>query len=92
VLQARFDAPMQQLCFTLRRCASSRRGFEILIGRLAGRGRWTLFLDGHQVAEGDAATVAKTSLPGLLAVEQGLQLDCANLTEATGFVLALQAA
>jgi hypothetical protein len=92
VLRARFDAPTQQLRFTLRRCEGRRRGFDILIGRIAERGRWTLSLDGHKVAEGAAATVAETSLPGLHAVERGLQLDCRRLTDAGRFVLAFQAA
>lgn len=92
VLQARFDAPTQRLHFTLRRCASARRGFDIQIGRIAERGRWTLSLDGHQVAEGAAATVTQTSLPGLGAAENGLQMDCTNLADAAMFVLAFQAA
>jgi hypothetical protein len=75
-----------------RRCASSRGGFEVRIGRITDHGRWTLSLDGHQVAEGAAATMADTSMPGLHAVGNGLQLNCSRLTGAAWFVLAYQAA
>ena len=92
VLQARFDASAQQLHLTLRRCAASRRGFDIVVSRIADRGRWTLSLNGHLVAEGVAAVVGKTTLPSLQARAKDLQLDCANLTEAAQFVLAFHPA
>ena len=92
VLQARFDASTQQLHFTLRRCESSRGGFEVLVGRIAERGRWTLTLNGRTVAEGHGRTVAETSLSGLRAHEQGLLLDGRNRSGAERFVLGFQAA
>lgn len=92
VLQARFDASSQQLHFTLRRCASSQGSFEVQIGRLAERGQWTLSLDGKKVAEGVGATVAHTSLSPLQTGEDGLMLDCSDLSDSARFVLAFGAA
>ncbi|MDP9901085.1 linalool dehydratase/isomerase domain-containing protein [Variovorax ginsengisoli] len=90
VLKARFDPERNQLHFTVRRCASSTSGFNIMIGRLVGSGRWTLSMDGRTVAQGTGAHVADTSLMALRAGQGGLLLDCSGATAATVFLLAFQ--
>ena len=90
VLRAYFDPKMQRLHFTLRRCASARAGFEVVIGRLAERARWTLSMGGIELAEGIGATVAATSLPGLREGDMGVLFDCSRVIDATLFVLELQ--
>lgn len=92
VLQARFDAATQQLRFKLRCCTGSRADFEVVIGRIAERGRWTLALDGRQVAEGAGATVSSASLAALHAGEKGLLLDCSGMADVASFVLGFHAA
>lgn len=90
VLQARFDAPTRQLHFALRRCASSRGGLDVHVGRIAERGRWTLSLNGHVVAEGAGAAVTRTSLSGLRADGDGLTLDCSAWAETARLALAIE--
>ncbi|VTU24455.1 Linalool dehydratase/isomerase precursor [Variovorax sp. PBS-H4] len=92
VLQAYFDAQAQQLHFTLRRCASRGAGFEVVIGRLAERGPWTLSMNGRRVAAGTGATVGETSLSSLGTVEQGVRLDGSEFADATRFMLAFETA
>lgn len=92
VMQARFDAATQQLHFRLRPCVSSGDGFDVVIGRIADSGPWTLSLDGKHIAEGSGATVAHSTLTALRTGEKGLLLDCGGLNEAAGFVLAFRAA
>lgn len=89
VLQAYFDATAGQLHFKLRRCASSREDFEVLVGRMADRGRWTLSLEGKPVAEGTGTTIGASVLPALRAGkgDAGLRLDASGLSETASFML-----
>ena len=91
VLQARFDPASRRLRFALRRCAGARGGLEVVIGRLAEHGRWTLALDGREVAAGSGRAVSRSTLPALRTSERGLLLDCGGLAEAGRFVLSFDA-
>lgn len=91
VLQARFDPASRRLRFALRRCAGARGGLEVVIGRLAEHGRWTLALDGREVAAGSGHAVSRSTLPALRTSERGLLLDCGGLAEAGRFVLSFDA-
>ncbi|HZF85740.1 MAG TPA: hypothetical protein VE084_19665, partial [Burkholderiaceae bacterium] len=94
VLQAYFDATARQLHFKLRRCASSREDFEVLVGRMADRGPWTLSLEGRPVAEGTGTTIVGNMLPALRAGEgdAGLRLDASGLRDTASFMLAFRVA
>ncbi|QRF62339.1 hypothetical protein [Variovorax sp. UC122_21] len=91
VLQARFDPASRRLRFALRRCAGARGGLEVVIGRLAEQGRWTLALDGREVAAGSGRAVSRSTFPALRTSECGLLLECGGLAEAGRFVLSFDA-
>ena len=84
VLQAYFDKDAQQLHFRLRRCATIRHVFQVVIGRKVSGGRWTLCMNGSKLAEGIGATVSSSSMRALRSGEEGLQL------ETTRFALSIE--
>jgi hypothetical protein len=91
VLHARFDVQKQCLHFTLRSCAIKCAGFEVLIGRIGARGRWSLSMDERNVAEGAGSSISSSSLERLRPGKDGLLIDCTEMSAAR-FTLAFEPA
>jgi hypothetical protein len=76
VSRAVFDE--DRLHFNIARRLDVIGGAEVIIGRLADRGNWTLECDGRQVASGAGALVSGPSAIPITAHREGLLLRCPN--------------
>ncbi|MFM9924454.1 hypothetical protein VLK31_15790 [Variovorax sp. H27-G14] len=87
VLRAHVEQSTHCLHFTLRRCAASKGGFDVEIGRLSAHGDWTLMHDGRLVAQGAGNHVHAAHGFNVCATQDGIALTCLG-TSALQFDLA----
>ena len=91
VLQARFDADLRQLRFTLRPCVEGHDlGSKVLIGRLSSHGSWVLRCDDSVVARGVEGRVNQSS--GALEVQATKEgVEISSPPRSSSFVMQFEA-